>query len=84
MTTKSKYFLPLLATKLFLTALLSVALEGKSFYMMACNSALSVIFFFYLIVVRPFQSAFTNFRVIFLELLICMLNGGFCVYQYFA
>lgn len=83
-TTKSKYFIPLLATKLFLTALVNVALESQPFPMMAFNTIISIIFFLYLLLVRPFQSAFTNFRLVFLELLVCLVNAAFCVYQYFA
>ena len=76
--------MPLLTTKLFLTALVNVALESQPFPMICVNTVISIVFFLYLLMVRPFQSAFTNFRVVFLELLVCLVNSAFCVYQYFA
>jgi hypothetical protein len=80
----SKYFLPLLATKLVLTAFLAVLLETYPFVLLAVCSVLSGLFLVYLLIVRPFQSVFTNFRIIALEFMLTVLNGIYCIYQYFA
>ena len=76
---RSKYYLPLLLTKLLSIAILT-AVTQNAFYLMAINTLISLIFSLYLMVVRPFTSTFTNARIIIIEVLVGILNGAFCVY----
>lgn len=76
---RTKYFLPLLMTKLLCIGILTVSAQN-AFYLMVFNTLISLLFCLYLVIIRPFNSIFTNIRTIIIEGLVCILNGGFCVY----
>jgi hypothetical protein len=81
---RTKYFLPLLVTKLVISALLAAILHNHAFSMMVMLTIITFLFLGYLFVVRPFHSKFTNFRLIVIELFLTSLNGLYCLYQYYA
>lgn len=78
---KAKYFLPLLMTKLLLMAIFNSALMNRALSLMSVNTALSLLFLLFLLVVRPFQSTFSNVKVITLYSLLLFLNGTYLIYQ---
>ena len=82
--TRTKYFLPLLITKLILSTIFAVILSSNPLPMMAMLTTFTFIFLSYLFLVRPFHSKFTNFGLITIELLLTIINGFYCVYQYYA
>ena len=81
---KSKYYLPLLLSRLYLTALFASSLSNHPFVLMIINTIISVIFVGYLLIIRPFNSAFTNVRVIIVEVLILSMNAVYGYYQFQA
>ena len=81
---RSKYYLPLLITKLILISFFNVTMQSVPFYLMAANLALSMMFLLFLGIVRPFNSTFTNARNIVVYILIVAVNGIYCAYQYYA
>ena len=79
----SKYYLPFLTTKIFLLSALNVLLSNL-LVLLITHVALNLVFLVYLIKVRPFNSAFTNARVIIIDILVVVLNLAQGAYQYFA
>ena len=77
----SKYFLPLLITKLFLTCIISTTLTFSSFVLLAAQAGLNLLFVIILIKMRPFASKFTNVRLVLVEVMVMIVNGGFSYYQ---
>lgn len=59
---RSKYYLPILITKLLLISLFNVVMQSLPFYLMVMNLILSALFLIFLVRVRPFNSSFTNAR----------------------
>jgi len=59
---RSKYYLPLLVTKLFIISFVNVAFQKTPFQLMILTAAINFIFLLWLVIVRPFNSTFTNAR----------------------
>ena len=81
---QSKYFLPLLMIRIVICLIIMVSLSNYAFEMMVINTFINLLFVCFLVKVRPFQSTFTNIRLILIELLLLITNGIYAVYQYFA
>jgi len=81
---KVKYFLPILLTKIYLTALLSSVLKSNPFIFFIIVSLIEIIFSIFIIRIRPFQSNFTNLRLITISLLFLGTNIICCLYLYFS
>ena len=82
--TKAKYFLPMLITRLYLIGVLgSVMQDAALAYFIICI-LLEVLWLIYLIVVRPFISHFTNFRIIICSLILLVAEVCFTIYLYNA
>lgn len=80
--TKAKYFLPLLISKVYLTAVLSSLLQDNPFYFFIISSVLELILIFFMLAVKPFTSKFTNFRIIITSLGLIAANTSIGVYIY--
>ena len=78
--TKAKYFLPLLITKVYLTAILSSLLQDKPFHFFILSSFLELVLIFFTLIVKPFTSKFTNFRIIVLSLGLIAANTSIGIY----
>lgn len=78
--TKAKYFLPLLISKVYVTAILASLLQDKPFYFFIISSFLELIFIVFVVAVKPFISKFTNFRIIFLSLGLIAANTSIGIY----
>lgn len=78
--TKAKYFLPLLISKVYLTAILASLLQDKPFHFFIISSFLELIFIIFMLAVKPFASKFTNFRIIFLSLGLIAANTSIGIY----
>lgn len=78
--TKAKYFLPILMSKVYLTAVLASLLQDKSFYFFILSSFLEILFIIFMLAVRPFTSKFTTFRIIFISLGLIAANTTIGIY----
>lgn len=72
----------MLITKLYLTAILASLMQSVPFHYMIVLAALQVIFLCFLLVVSPFQSSFTNFRLILMSLTATASHVIMCIYLY--
>jgi hypothetical protein len=77
---KAKYFLPILMTKLYLTAILASILQATPFAYLVVASCLELSFLLFVLIVHPFESTFTNLRIALLSLCFVGTSVVFCVY----
>lgn len=82
--TKAKYFLPLLLTKLYLTAIFASFLTHHPFVYFIFSSLLELLFLAFLIEFRPFDSIFTNIRLMVVSLLFLAINIVCTIYLKFS
>lgn len=80
--TKAKYFLPMLITKVYLNAMLSSFVQSKPFYFFIISAILEIVFIFFMLIVRPFVSTFTNFRIILISLIMIAADVSIQIYIY--
>lgn len=67
-------------TKVYLAAILSSLLQSEPFYLFLTLSGFEITFIIFVIAVRPFESRFTNIRLIIISLLIIACNSVISVY----
>ena len=80
LATKAKYFLPLLTTKIYLTALIASLLQAVPLICLGALVVIELVFFVFLIETRPFESTFTQFRLIVISLSFMATNVVLCIY----
>lgn len=80
----SKYFLPVLITKIIFTVVMLVSLSNYFFEMMLMITLTNLFFIWFLLKVRPFKSAFSNMRIIVIEIVLLLINAVYAVYQFYA
>lgn len=77
---KAKYFLPLFITKIYLTAVLASLMQSAPFGFLITSAVVELAFLVFLMEVRPFESCFTNFRLMTTSLVLIAISVVFCVY----
>lgn len=76
--------MPFLCSKIYLTAVLAVLMQAVPFSCMILLSLLELIFLVFLVVVRPFESSFSNFKLLLISLWLLGVDVVLCVYLYFS
>lgn len=82
--TIAKYFLPILITKIYVTLTLASLMQTAPFAYFILISLFELLFLIFLLVVRPFESTFTNFRLVAISTGILGGNVVMCFYLYFS
>ena len=71
----AKYFLPIFMTKMWISLIMMAFLYNHLLYLFCVLCFLDVVHAIITIVQRPFLSWFTNFRIVFLDLMFIALEA---------
>lgn len=72
----------MLVTKIYLNAILSSLIQSQPYYFFIASTFMELIFVLFMVIVRPFTSRFSNFRIIIVSLVLIAANISMLIYIY--
>jgi hypothetical protein len=81
---KSKYYLPVLFTKIYLSALLAALLINAPLAYFVAIGLIELVFLVFLLAVRPFLSTYTNFRLVAVSIALLAGEIVMAMYLYYS